>query len=110
PWSEEVVANWAVAHRQFHEALTKGCGSPWTLRLCKLLYDKSERYRNLSAVEGKERGRNVTDEHKQLADAAMARDADALCRAIEAHFGLTTRLIVDSVGQPRALKHKKLAG
>jgi DNA-binding GntR family transcriptional regulator len=110
PWSEEVITNWAVAHRQFHDALTMGCGSPWTLRLCRLLYDKSERYRNLSAVEGKERGRDVTKEHKALADAAMARDADALCQAIEAHFGLTTRLIVDGVGQPHAIKRKKVAG
>jgi DNA-binding GntR family transcriptional regulator len=109
PWSEELIESWSIAHRQFHEALVMGCGSPWTLRLCRLLYDKSERYRNLSAVEGKERGRDVTAEHKALADAAMARDADALCRAIEAHFGLTTRLIVDGVGQPRAIKRKKVA-
>jgi DNA-binding GntR family transcriptional regulator len=110
PWSEELMANWAVAHRQFHEALIQGCGSPWTLRLCRLLYDKSERYRNLSAVEGKERGRDVTKEHKALADAAMARDADALCRAIEAHFGLTTKLIVDGAAAPVTVKHKKVAG
>jgi GntR family transcriptional regulator, carbon starvation induced regulator len=110
PWSEELLAAWAVAHRQFHEALIMGCGSLWTLRLCRLLYDKSERYRNLSAVEGKERGRDVTKEHKELADAAMARDADALCHAIEAHFGLTTKLIVDGDAAPRAVKRKKVAG
>ncbi len=109
PWSEEMMANWTLAHRQFHEALFIGCGSPWTVKLCRLLYDKSERYRNLSAIEGKERGRDVTNEHKELADAAMARDADALCRAIEAHLGLTTRLIVERASQPRAAKPKKVA-
>jgi DNA-binding GntR family transcriptional regulator len=110
PWTEELVATWAVAHRQFHEALIMGCGSPWTLRLCRLLFDKSERYRNLSAVEGKERGRDVTKEHKELADAALNRDADALCRAVEAHFGLTTKLIVDEAAEPRPTKRKKVAG
>jgi DNA-binding GntR family transcriptional regulator len=110
PWSEELMAQWAVAHRQFHEALVKGCGSPWTLRLCRLLYDKSERYRNLSAVEGKERGRDVTKEHKELADAALARDADALCRAIEAHLGLTTKLIFERAADTRPAKRKKAAG
>lgn len=109
PWCEDMVTNWAVAHRQFHEALIKGCGSPWTLRLCRLLFDKSERYRNLSAVEGKERGRDVTKEHKALADAALDRDADALCRAIEAHFGLTTKLIVDESAEPRHTQRKGIA-
>ena len=101
PWTDELVVAWAVAHRQFHEALINGCGSPWTLRLCRLLFDKSERYRNLAAVEGKERGRDVTKEHKVLADAALDRDADALCRAVEAHFSLTTKLIVDESAEPR---------
>lgn len=64
----------------FHR-LSRLEGQPWTLKLCRPLYDKSERYRNLSAIEGKGRGRNVTDEHKRLADAALARDADALCQA-----------------------------
>lgn len=110
PWSEEVVAQWGVAHRQFHEALLSGCASPWTLRLCRLLYDQSERYRNLSAQPGKESGRNITQEHKDLADAALARDADALCRSIEAHFGQTTRLIVDGMAEPRAGKLRRAAG
>jgi hypothetical protein len=39
-----------------------------------------------------------------------ARDADALCRAIEAHFGLTTKLIVEGDADPRAIKRKKAAG
>lgn len=109
PWSEELLAQWATAHRQFHDALIRGCGSAWTLRLCRLLYDKSERYRNLSAVEGKQRGRDVTQEHKELADAAMARDADALCRAIEHHFATTTELIVDALAAHRAFATTKAA-
>lgn len=109
PWSEEMVLNWTIAHRQFHEALFVGCGSPWTIKLCRLLYDKSERYRNLSAFQGKERGRDVTSEHKDLADAAMARDAEALCKAIESHLSLTTRLIVEQTSQPRTSKQKKVA-
>jgi len=110
PWSVELLANWGLAHRQFHEALISGCASPWTLRLCRLLYDQTERYRNLSAQAGKERGRDVTKEHKELADAALARDADALCRSIEAHFDLTTRLIVDGVAGQQGFKGRKAAG
>lgn len=109
PWSEELMASWAAAHQQFHEALVMGCGSPWSVKLCRLLYDKSERYRNLSATEGKERGRDIMGEHKELADAAMARDADALCRAMEAHLAMTTKLIVEQAAQPRAARQKKVA-
>jgi len=107
PWTEELLTTWAVAHRQFHTALIAGCGSPWMLRLCRLLYDKSERYRNLSAVEGKQRGRDVTQEHKNLADAALARDAETLCRAIEAHFGATTELIVERFGTRPRPSHRE---
>ena len=96
PWTDEALAAWAAAHRQFHDALIEGCGSPWTLRLCRLLYDQTERYRNLSVQPAKKVKRDVGKEHRELAEAAMARDADALCRLTEAHFRETTRLILDS--------------
>jgi GntR family carbon starvation induced transcriptional regulator len=96
PVTAEAVAAWSLAHRQFHEALLAGCGSPWTLRLCRLLYDQTERYRNLSVPGGQERGRDLGKEHKVLMEAALARDADALCSLIEAHFRETTNIILDS--------------
>ena len=96
PWTEETLAAWAVAHRQFHDALIVGCGSPWTLRLCRLLYDQTERYRNLSVQPAKKRKRDVGKEHRELMEAAIARDADALCKLIDAHFRETTMLILDS--------------
>jgi hypothetical protein len=40
----------------------------------------------------------------------MARDPDALCRAIEAHLGLTTRLIFERAAQTRPARHRKAAG
>jgi DNA-binding GntR family transcriptional regulator len=95
PWTAETLAAWSAAHRQFHDALIAGCGSPWTLRLCRLLYDQTERYRSLSVQPAKKRKRDVGKEHRELMEAAMARDADALCARIDAHFRETTRLIVD---------------
>jgi|KBSSwiStaDraftv2_1062776.scaffolds.fasta_scaffold33593_2 DNA-binding GntR family transcriptional regulator len=94
--SDETLAAWAVAHRQFHEALVAGCGSPWTLRLCRLLYDQTERYRALSVQPARRRKRDVGKEHRELTEAALARDADALCRLIEAHFGETASLILQN--------------
>jgi DNA-binding GntR family transcriptional regulator len=96
PWSDENLAAWSQAHRQFHDALVVGCGSPWTLRLCRLLYDQTERYRNLSVQPAKKRKRDVGREHLDLMQAALARDADTLCELTDAHFRETTRLILDS--------------
>jgi DNA-binding GntR family transcriptional regulator len=48
PSSIELHAAWAQAHRHFHESLIAGCRSPSLTRLCRELYDKSERYRNLA--------------------------------------------------------------
>ena len=45
PTSPERAVVWARTHEQFHEVLVAGCHSAWTLRLCRLLHEKSERYR-----------------------------------------------------------------
>jgi DNA-binding GntR family transcriptional regulator len=96
PTSPERATAWAQAHQQFHEALIAGCQSAWTLRLCRLLYEKSERYRNLSAQRTRMGDRDITAEHRTLMDAAMARDATAACRLLSEHFWETTDIILKS--------------
>lgn len=94
PTSPEKHAPWAQAHRQFHEALLQGCRSAWTLRLCGLLHDKSERYRNLAEQGTHPENRDVSTEHRRLMDAAMARDAEAACQLLSQHFWATTNIIL----------------
>lgn len=94
PTSPERDAHWAAAHRTFHEALIDGCASEWTMRLCRLLYDKSERYRNLAKQKTRDRGRDIAAEHRVLMDAAMSRDADTACRLVGEHFTETTEIIL----------------
>jgi GntR family transcriptional regulator, carbon starvation induced regulator len=94
PTSPDRDAQWSAVHRAFHEALIDGCGSAWTMRLCRLLYDKSERYRNLAKQTTRDRGRDIGTEHRALMDAAMARDAEAACRLLGAHFTETTEIIL----------------
>jgi GntR family carbon starvation induced transcriptional regulator len=94
PTSPECDAPWAAVHRAFHDALIDGCGSAWTMRLCRLLYDKSERYRNLAKQTTRDRGRDIAAEHRGLMDAAMARDADGACRLLGEHFTETTEIIL----------------
>lgn len=94
PTLPELAAPWSTVHRSFHETLVGGCGSPWTLQLCSLLFDKSERYRNLAKQTTHERGRDVAAEHRTLMDAAMSRNADLACRLLRSHFTETTEIIL----------------
>jgi GntR family carbon starvation induced transcriptional regulator len=94
PTSPELAAQWSAVHRSFHEALVGGCSSSWTLRLCTLLYDKSERYRNLAKQTTHERGRDAAAEHRGLMDAAMSRNAGLACQLLGAHFHETTEIIL----------------
>lgn len=123
PTSPEKHAIWAPAHRQFHEALVSGCRSQWLMRLCALLYDKSERYRNLAeryrnlASQVHDRnGRDTNDEHRQLMDAVMAKNASAACKILQEHFWQTTNIILkagfsqDSAPNASSSGLRKVAG
>ena len=93
PDSPENAKLWSEVHRQFHMALVAGCGSAWLLRLCALLYDQSERYRNFAIAQSASSARDTVGEHKELLDAALGRDAEALNRLIAEHFGRTTEIV-----------------
>jgi GntR family transcriptional regulator, carbon starvation induced regulator len=87
--------------------LVRGCASPWLLRLCALLYDKSERYRNLAERQPDSQRRDIQVEHKALVDAVMAHDADRACTLLEEHFWETTEIILkSSFGAPAAKRRK----
>lgn len=94
PSSPDLHEAWAAVHRQFHEALISGCSSPWLLRLCRLLYDQSERYRNLAEQFTTEKNRDAATEHRELMEAAMARDADRAVHLIAEHFWETAGIIL----------------
>jgi DNA-binding GntR family transcriptional regulator len=95
PTTIENHAAWALAHRQFHEALVAQCGSPWLLRLCAMLYDKSERYRNLAERSTRPEERDTATEHRELMQAiAMERNADKAAELLSTHFRATTDVIL----------------
>lgn len=97
PSAPELHAPWAVTHQRFHEALLAGCTSPWRLRLCRLLYDQSERYRNLAERYTSGHNRDPAAEHRELMEAAMARDADRAETLLSEHFWQTTKIILEAV-------------
>lgn len=90
---------WENAHEAFHQALISSCNSPTLLRLCSALRDQTARYRFLSMHYAESSVRDVPLEHRQLMDAALAKDADKACELLSKHYQATT----DSV-----LKHSLL--
>src|ERR1041384_3873625 len=65
-------------NREFHIALISGCNSRWLLHFHRMMYDQSLRYRML-AFRVKDFPRDQSRrEHKQILDAALARDAAML--------------------------------
>lgn len=96
----EAEALWRQNHAAFHAALVSACGSRRLLNLYAQLYEQSERYRGLLFHLNSDR--DVDDEHHQIVEYALARDADALVSAMAAHLRRTSDLIVEGFGRNTA--------
>jgi GntR family transcriptional regulator, carbon starvation induced regulator len=84
---------WRTAHKDFHFALVSACGSPTLLAIRSALFDRSERYRSLSAAYRPIK-RNKTDEHRALMLAAINRDQPLAAQLIENHIRGTTDNVI----------------
>jgi GntR family carbon starvation induced transcriptional regulator len=82
-------------HYAFHRSLLAACGSKWLLELSAKLYAQTERYRRPSLQDGKywSRERDVALEHRQLVDAAVARDANQAAGLLARHYRETGRAV-----------------
>lgn len=87
------AADWEERHRHFHDTLLAACPSSWTLRFCGILADHNHRYRTFLRREWPGT-RNPHAEHKAIADAALARDADRAVALLAEHYRKTTTAIV----------------
>lgn len=85
---------WSTAHAAFHEALVAGCDSPWLLRLRGILYIQSERYRRLS-VPLADVARDLNREHRDIMEAALARDTRRARTLMTQHIEMTTRVLLE---------------
>jgi DNA-binding GntR family transcriptional regulator len=89
-------AEWTGSHADFHNALVSGCPNSWLLRMHQMLYQQSERYRQLSAPLGKG-SRDVGAEHQALLDAVLNRDIQAAQALIAEHLQTTGRLLMSAL-------------
>lgn len=82
----------AVAHTAFHEALVSACSSAWLLTLRRLLYAQHERYRWLSRPLARVE-RDLDTEHRDIAQAAVARNVELTVALMDEHLRTTARII-----------------
>jgi DNA-binding GntR family transcriptional regulator len=97
--AENSTAIWEQRNIEFHEALVAACSSRWVRQFRSILHTHSERYRRLS-LQTVGISRDVHEEHKQIFDAAMARDADTLSKVLTKHiektFDIVHKLVDDA--------------
>jgi DNA-binding GntR family transcriptional regulator len=86
----------AAAHSEFHEALASACTSAWLHRIRHILFAQSARYVALSVPLAR-RERNRNQEHRELMEAAIERNADRAVELMTAHLNLTTHILLEAL-------------
>lgn len=76
-------------HKEFHLALLAQCGGPILLKFCSQLYDLNIRYRYLAGSALDYQRRDVSKEHHNIMEAAIAGDADAASEHLLNHYRRT---------------------
>lgn len=87
---------WESAHRRFHGALIAACNSRWLIGFCEQLADQAYRYRQI-ARHTPGGARDPADEHRALAELAVAGEADGAADALKRHFRLTSALCLEGL-------------
>ncbi len=86
---------WENHHRDFHLALISACGSSILMDFCAELHQRSFRYRNLAEVV-EYRGRHELEEHRELQQAVLQRDADLAVELLHKHYTVTSDILIAS--------------
>ncbi|MGO4906959.1 GntR family transcriptional regulator [Pseudorhodobacter sp. W20_MBD10_FR17] len=98
----EAMEHWNLQHRLFHSSLINGGRSQRLVLYCEQLFDEIERYRRIGLNAGATR-LNASDEHKAIADAAVARDSATAVTLLNEHFQHT----LDQVEKVLITQNKK---
>jgi GntR family carbon starvation induced transcriptional regulator len=99
---------WERYNQEFHEALIANCQSRWLRMYHKAMYDHSQRYRMLSLKTKPFPRSRSADEHRQILDAALARDGDRAAEILAQHILKGAELPhVDARDPADALSHER---
>lgn len=84
----ETLEHWEAVHRDFHLTLIAGCRKPLLLHFCKTLLNLNDRYRRILLTQTSG-DRNVSQEHSEIAQGAVARDSDYATEKLRQHIHRT---------------------
>jgi GntR family transcriptional regulator, carbon starvation induced regulator len=94
----ELSPEWTHYHREFHDTLAMACASPPLLQVRRSLFERSERYRRISAAYRKSTGSN-RNEHRDIMEAALERDSVRCIALIGSHIRLTAEFVLAAADQ-----------
>lgn len=103
------LETWEQRNHDFHWALISACTSKWLLHFYNILYDQHKRYRNISLVANLGM-RDVHSEHQRIYEAALARDAETLCKETETHIRQTAEITQQFLKEHLPTTQPKLSG
>lgn len=87
---------WIERHKDFHMALISACGSERLQEQCSSLFDQSQRYRSLYALN-RTGARNGSAEHRRILEAALARDKATAAALMRDHIAKTATHVAQYV-------------
>lgn len=87
---------WNREHDAFHRALVAACGSPRAMELQERLEAEHRRYR-VALIGNGLPGDLIVAEHKALAEAVLARDADRAQALLARHMRITSDFYADQL-------------
>ena len=85
-------------NRAFHRALFRPCGKPITINILERLQVLSERYVRMH-LEPLGRDERANEEHQELLQAWLERDADRVAVLVRAHIGKTIEDLHQQLGE-----------
>lgn len=88
PWAERMKrhSDWVQRHREFHVAIVAACSGQWLFRLRTMMFDQLDRYRFVTKRAPEGLGGRKFEEHREIMNATLARDADLASQLIEQHI------------------------
>src|SRR5580658_5690255 len=89
-----VSEDWAIQHRDFHQALLTGCGNRRLESVVNSLRDGAELYRRWYWVLTDDHQRDLAREHRELKELALARDADRAIEVLTEHIDRAPSLLI----------------
>jgi len=102
--TDAATTQFEKVNSDFHDALVAACGSSRLIAMQRNLFEQTRRYRSIMSIKRSPRARmGEYDAHKELADLALARKADAACDALAQHNRITLQLLFGAEG-PLKLK------